>query len=467
MNRSTVRIPRRAATSVLLLSLAGCTATPPASLLLTITGSPGAPAPEAVQVRTFDGHGPLQAFTSFAAPPPGADGRLGTVVIYTPRGEGGALRVQAQGLRRGAVVSEGTARAMVAAGKQAAATLTLTATRPADGDADGVPDEIDNCVALTNARQEDANQDGKGDACSSGPPGPSITTVADAAPAADAGCACEAKPDPRPLGAACSTGADCRSSFCTDGVCCETGDCGGACRACNLPGAAGACRDIPLEGAPRAGGCPSEPVSSCGRTGKCDGAGSCQRHPVGATCRPGRCTDGTEEAPSTCSAYGTCMPGRSITCSGGFACKGDLCATSCATERECAEEFYCVSGACQPRHASGTPCKDGPECRTGFCADGHCCAVPRCADGAWCGGPGGSCLNKRFLGDPGACTAGYECNSGFCVDGVCCESACTDSCRTCADPAMIGRCVPANAGIDSNADTPCLAPKRCQAGSCR
>ena len=142
MSRMTVRIPRRAAPVLLLL--AGCTSAPPASLLLTITAAPGAPAPEAVQVRTFDGSGPLQPFTSFAAPAPRPDGQLGTVVIYPAHGGDLVLRIQAQGMRQGAVISEGTTRATVVAGRQETATLALLAARAADGDGDGVPEVL--CV---------------------------------------------------------------------------------------------------------------------------------------------------------------------------------------------------------------------------------------------------------------------------------------------------------------------------------
>jgi hypothetical protein len=462
------RLPplRRLGAAALLPLLAACTAEVPASLLLTITGAAGAPAPEAVQVRTFDGAGPLQMFTSFPAPAPQPDGRLGTVVIYPARGGDGSLRIQAQGLREGAVVSQGTARAKVAAGRQTTATLTLRVTPAPDGDRDGVPDEIDNCVAVANDRQDDANEDGKGDACSGSVPiKPTIAVTADAAVPTDAGCACEVRADPAPLGAPCATGADCRSSFCADGVCCEAADCGGPCRACNLPGAGGACRDLPADSAPRAGGCPTEPVTSCGRTGKCDGAGACQRHPAGTTCAPARCADGMETAPSLCGADGACRAGRTRVCSDGFSCKGDACATSCSTEAECTLATYCLNGACRPRRAAGASCKEGSECATGFCTDGLCCIVPRCAAGAWCRGSDGICVNKRVMGDP--CVRGPECTTGFCVDGICCESACTDTCKQCADPTRIGQCVPIAAGLDYNASSPCMGSRQCMAGVCK
>lgn len=40
-----------------------------------------------------------------------------------------------------------------------------TAYQKADGDADGIPDETDNCVSVSNADQADVNGNGRGDAC--------------------------------------------------------------------------------------------------------------------------------------------------------------------------------------------------------------------------------------------------------------------------------------------------------------
>jgi hypothetical protein len=166
------------------------------------------------------------------------------------------------------------------------------------------------------------------------------------------------------------------------------------------------------------------PPSSCGRTGKCDGRGECQLHPAGTECAPASCRRAREYEASTCNGQGRCVPGASRECNGGFGCRGDTCAASCAAVGECNESSYCVQGDCHARLPAGTACGGDTDCATGFCADGHCCLSPECAPGAFCGGAGGICVNKIFTGSPQRCAASYECQSGFCVDGVCCAIAC-------------------------------------------
>jgi hypothetical protein len=46
------------------------------------------------------------------------------------------------------------------------------------------------------------------------------------------------------------------------------------------------------------------------------------------------------------------------------------------------------------------------------------------------------------------CTASSECGSGFCTDNVCCESACTDTCASCALKDTAGLCTGYAAGTD-------------------
>lgn len=69
----------------------------------------------------------------------------------------------------------------------------------------------------------------------------------------------------QPLGMACSSGADCGSGNCADGVCCNVA-CGGACDACNLQGSVGLCTLSP-NGAQGAPTCAPEVCS--GRVSSC------------------------------------------------------------------------------------------------------------------------------------------------------------------------------------------------------
>ncbi|HEY0706945.1 MAG TPA: hypothetical protein VGG33_09115, partial [Polyangia bacterium] len=268
----------------------------------------------------------------------------------------------------------------------------------------------------------------------------------------------------RPLGAACSSGGDCNSGHCVDGVCCDVASCSGPCRACNLPGSAGSCQNFVANAVPRASGCSAEATSSCGRTGKCDGAGGCQLWTAGTPCRARSCAGTTESPASTCNGVGACVASNNRSC-GAYSCAGDACATGCSNDSTCAAGNFCRMGACLPAQANGSTCSTGRECRSGFCVDGHCCGSSGCGANMACTGPGGTCIGRRQLGT--ACTTNGECVTGICADGVCCATACTDACRRC-DGSPAGVCIPITSGRDSNASSPCVAPRRCeQGGVCR
>lgn len=80
------------------------------------------------------------------------------------------------------------------------------------------------------------------------------------------------------LGSGCSSGSDCQSGHCVDGVCCESG-CDGVCESCNA-GDAGTC-------APDARR--TDPRDECGSY-YCSGARSCSTTcDTGADCKVGLC----------------------------------------------------------------------------------------------------------------------------------------------------------------------------------
>jgi hypothetical protein len=75
------------------------------------------------------------------------------------------------------------------------------------------------------------------------------------------------------LGSACSNGGDCNSTFCVDGVCCNT-SCNGTCQQCDSAAALGVCVGVPSG---------SDPDAECAGALVCDGAGQCAK-PLGDTC---------------------------------------------------------------------------------------------------------------------------------------------------------------------------------------
>jgi hypothetical protein len=268
----------------------------------------------------------------------------------------------------------------------------------------------------------------------------------------------------QPLGAACTGNDQCDSSHCLEGLCCDVAECGGPCRSCAVPGMLGSCKPLPLNDQPRAPGCPVTVPSSCGTTGRCDGAGACQFHGMDVPCGVRSCSAGTERAVPACDGQGSCPPGQPRACAP-YRCAGDGCGSSCTLDGDCADGNYCLDRLCQPRKALGGDCLEARECASGVCADGVCCRAA-CGVGFYCVG-GQQCLPRRNLAS--SCLSARECQSGFCVDGRCCDSACQDGCYRCNDPAQLGRCIPVPAGQpDPSAANACVAPRSCDgAGMCR
>lgn len=148
-------------------------------------------------------------------------------------------------------------------------------------------------------------------------------------------------------GTACTSDANCASTHCVDGVCCDT-SCSGPCAACSVATGAtadGKCSPLP-EG--------SSPSSSCGRY-LCDGLGdSCPRYCK----RDDVCATGF-----ACSAIGDCIPpagecsadgsyqktlDRNIDCYP-FRCDRTTgkCATVCASDADCVPGYGCTPHGCE------------------------------------------------------------------------------------------------------------------------
>jgi hypothetical protein len=291
------------------------------------------------------------------------------------------------------------------------------------------------------------------------------------------------------FGSACSSGAQCDSGHCVDGVCCQQSSCG-TCAACNQAGSVGTCTAVVN----------AEDADTCAVANWCDGTGKCQpKQPAGGACT------------------------QAIGCTTGFCVSGVCCATACtgacntcgtgtctavtnADAPGCTGTHTCdASSSCLLK--SGQTCSAATSCASGFCADGYCCktacaggcdvcnaspgnctvvalgnaGTPSCAPFV-CDGVGGSCpsvcttdsqCDKNHwcsggacaprAGNGSSCSATDQCTSGNCADGNCCTSACTGVCFNCASSS--GTC-----SAVTNADDPdtCTGTKTCDGnGNCK
>jgi hypothetical protein len=155
-----------------------------------------------------------------------------------------------------------------------------------------------------------------------------------------------------PLGAPCSGSSVCApasssSSYCADGVCCESA-CTGTCETCALPGAEGRCVKVPFGQRPPTGKTCAI-TTACHYDGTCDGSGACRYALAGAPCQATSCSSGarrtygcsgTKQAQckltnTNCGRYG-CLTGTH-----GVGCYGN-----CETSAQCSGTNVCSGSKC-------------------------------------------------------------------------------------------------------------------------
>lgn len=178
-------------------------------------------------------------------------------------------------------------------------------------------------------------------------------------------------------GDACTANDDCISGFCSDGFCCDT-RCEGTCRACNVPGFLGTCRDA-LPGTNPRGICQPD-ATACGHDGSCDGSGSCRFAAKGRTCSTKICAAGVLTNTAYCDGAGTCGTATTRVCDP-YVCKpdGSDCFSTCTVAgTECKAPAVCLNGTCGAA-GNGAACQNDGQCSSTHCVDGVCCLTPSCA----------------------------------------------------------------------------------------
>lgn len=248
----------------------------------------------------------------------------------------------------------------------------------------------------------------------------------------------------RDNGEDCTGNAVCQSGHCPDGVCCDTA-CQELCVSCREGSTGqpnGSCKPVLADLDPDEE-CADEAASTCGTSGKCDGAGACKLHPAGVECASPQC-QGDDLVTSACDGNGTCAT-DSDDCAL-FVCESNACVTSCSDSSDCdvvcdAASGQCLGCAANPPTASGAPCS--PDCSNG-CANGTCvidclttgaCATTtkNCADGMPCvvNCTSGACTSLQ-LNCPAdhACTLDCEGTSACAgADLNCGAGSCSLSCN--------------------------------------
>ncbi len=173
----------------------------------------------------------------------------------------------------------------------------------------------------------------------------------------------------------CSCDQECQTGFCVDGICC-TSACGETCKACNLRSSLGDCAFVPSGAQPNDPSvCSASTPATCGLDGTCDGKGGCRKYASGTECKAGTCDGDGVSGILTCDGNGKCNQAISQTCPP-YSCDPttNRCASSCATDAQCAVGQQCVAGRCG-KSANGAVCQTSDDCASAFCIDGVCCNV--------------------------------------------------------------------------------------------
>lgn len=167
------------------------------------------------------------------------------------------------------------------------------------------------------------------------------------------------------------------------------------------PVEAGATINFPDSGlSPDAGPC----------AGSCNGAGACAYPAAETVCGTRFCNTSVQAAAQTCDGTGRCTSIALENCTD-YACKNDVCATSCASPNDCQSTDRCTAPTCTPKLDNGLSCTVPTDCQSGNCVAVSGSASVCCT--SECNVPGGTCAGSAST--TGQCTCPACANGGTCA----------------------------------------------------
>ena len=166
----------------------------------------------------------------------------------------------------------------------------------------------------------------------------------------------------RPVGSVCTSNLQCETRFCVDNYCCGSA-CDSLCVACAplLTGLeAGQCGPA-VDGSDPHSDCDSDPPSSCGMDGVCDGVGACRLYGARTACGSASCSAFNELVGDHCDGAGNCAANGVVSCTPAV-CRNGECDFTCTEDAGCAPGSWCdlTIGSCTDANRPPTAVLTGP-----------------------------------------------------------------------------------------------------------